>query len=426
MTELSRAPVILLHGIRTYARWQKELGDALSQRQFAHHTHDFGRFGLRRFAWKASRTRRVEVFYDWYCGIRHSYSGGLKSRPDFRPDIIAHSFGTYIVGYGLRKFPDLKFRKIIFCGAILPRDFDWSLPFGRGQVLEVQNDYGVDDVWSRLARRLVGDAGSSGAEGFLLTSPLIRQRRFEEFRHSDYFRPGHYDQWIEFLEEPSVSFRIVRSSSLPPALEWAAVANQARAIDRAVYDVLPGHDTVALPEGLSGQWLRSNPDIYTVLMDNTDRVHGYISTLPVRPEAFDGILVGDLLDRDISPTQVLSYTDNMEVDLYVMSIVIHPDSRRLGDGPEQAAFHRLLFGLIQHLGSLAQQRGIVVRRIGAIAWTDEGVRLCEIMGMTRTGAEPCGHPAFLIDLHHFDEARRVHRLLRGLRQTYARLKRHQS
>lgn len=37
---------------------------------------------------------------------------------------LLHSFGTYIVGHLIRNEPSFRVRRVIFCGSILPYDFD--------------------------------------------------------------------------------------------------------------------------------------------------------------------------------------------------------------------------------------------------------------------------------------------------------------
>jgi hypothetical protein len=413
--------VMLLHGIRTYASWQKKLGDALSQRGFVHDTYDYGRFSLQSFIRKKKRKQQIEEFYTWYCTVRDREVRNPKNRRDFRPSVVAHSFGTYIVGYALNRYEDITLGKLIFCGAILPCDFDWKKLFARNQVLEVRNDYGVDDCWSRYSRLLVRDSGSSGADGFTILSPLVRNGRFELFGHSDYFQPGHYDQWIQFLEEPLVRFRTIRSSELAGVREWGDIAVQTRAIDKHVYGHLKGYADTTIPEGLSTKWLAINPDIYTILLDHANRVHGYVNAMPLCTEAFEKIISGSLTDDRVAPRDIVTYSDHSEIDLYLMSIAIHPGSRRLAQGLDQSAFHRLLYGLTHRLEELARDRGLFVRRFGAVGWTDEGRRLCEVLGMREHGKDKFNNPTYVLDLTDNNQPR-LHSSIRDLRHTYSSLR----
>lgn len=417
MTRAKRSPVILVHGIRTDGEWQKHFADALSDPSVAlpHHTHDFGRFSVWRFMSRRERDRRVDQFYDWYSAIRSRDIARVDRRRDFRPSVVAHSFGSYIVGHAARKYADMTLGRVIVCGSILPVDFDWATLIARNQLWEVINDYGVMDFWARHAAWLVPDAGQSGARGFELESPLIRNRRFEYHRHSDYFREGHYKTWVEILKRPAIEFQTLRSSDLDLP-RWQRIKAQMRDLDKSVY----GSDGMILDETRSTSWLGANPDIYTVLVDKNDRLHGYLNAMPISGAAFDAIIEGRRDDNSVMPNDIVTYQNISAVDLYLMSINVHPDSRRLGDGANQSAFHHLLFGLISHLESLAKERQIVVRRMGAVAWTEEGTRLCELLGMRPVARDPQGHRTFVLSLEG-DVPTGTHKMIRRLHQLYRSL-----
>src|SRR4029077_15215218 len=85
-----RGVVISLHGIRTYASWQKDLAEALSHALFIPVSLDYGRFGIFPFLFHRNRENKIKWFVDRYHEIRIKYPGVI-------PSIIAHSFGTYIV-----------------------------------------------------------------------------------------------------------------------------------------------------------------------------------------------------------------------------------------------------------------------------------------------------------------------------------------
>ena len=42
------------------------------------------------------------------------------------PSIVVHSYGTYIAGEAMLKYPEIKFDRMILCGAILRSDFPWD------------------------------------------------------------------------------------------------------------------------------------------------------------------------------------------------------------------------------------------------------------------------------------------------------------
>jgi pimeloyl-ACP methyl ester carboxylesterase len=161
-------------------RWQKTLADTLSLHSIKHRAHDFGRYGLFRFAWNPSRQQKINEFYDFYSNISGEQGSGIDLfNYRHRPSIIAHSFGSYIVGYTMQKHPDIRFDKVILCGSIVPIDFDWSTLFHRDQVNFVRNEYGVRDYWASMVGNFIRETGASGTEGFQSLSTVVSQERFE-------------------------------------------------------------------------------------------------------------------------------------------------------------------------------------------------------------------------------------------------------
>ena len=124
-----------------------------------------------------------------------------RTTGDDRPSVIAHSFGTYLVARSIDLY-QLVFDRVIFCGAIVPRDYPWTHFFSQGLVRSVLNDYGRQDFWAWIVEYVVEDAGGSGDEGFQdLAAGKVLQREHQEFRHSDYFYERNYRKnWIPFLQ----------------------------------------------------------------------------------------------------------------------------------------------------------------------------------------------------------------------------------
>ena len=85
---------------------------------------------------------------------------------DPRPDVIAHSFGTMLIGKALHADPELRVGRIVTLGCILRPDFDWATLVERGQVEAVLNNYGTRDIWAKVAHRAIPDAGPAGRRGF--------------------------------------------------------------------------------------------------------------------------------------------------------------------------------------------------------------------------------------------------------------------
>ena len=198
--------VFPLHGIRTRADWQKAFADVAQNAGWKCRLNkwNFGRMSLPNFLLPFGRSKKIKWFEKTY--TEETNDRNLDLRADERPSVVAHSFGTYIVGWAMFKYEELKFNKVILCGSILPTAFPWHTLLERGQVRAVRNEYGVRDIWVKWVRFFVPKTGSSGSTGFACEHPRLEQKRFE-FHHSEYFREGHMRAfWMPFLNrrDPSV------------------------------------------------------------------------------------------------------------------------------------------------------------------------------------------------------------------------------
>ena len=108
-----------------------------------------------------------------------------------KPDAIAHSFGTWLLGHLLQneltQSPEerLRFGRIILTGCVLRPDFDWRSIKDAGLVDDVMNHYGTRDPIVPLAHVAIRDSGPSGRRGF--DGDQVLNLRAEGYGHSDLF-----------------------------------------------------------------------------------------------------------------------------------------------------------------------------------------------------------------------------------------------
>lgn len=191
--------VFSLHGIKTRGTWQKEITPLLAQAGFIPDPGDYGNVWALQLLWPRSRRKKVEQFKTHY--IRECTR--LNSE---RPSMVAHSYGTYIAGHAMWKYSEIKFDRIILCGAILRREFPWDALAKNGQLNAVLNQYGGQDFWARIVAWVVSDAGQSGRSGFSAEAACLTQQNYPRFRHSDYFYDLNYKgNWLPFLRGEAVA-----------------------------------------------------------------------------------------------------------------------------------------------------------------------------------------------------------------------------
>jgi hypothetical protein len=163
-----RDVVVLVHGIRDFARWQAPIRDTLMRSGFIVEPTNFGRFSLVKFL------TPVPFFRHW---AMREVSDQIKivkqHNPASRISFIAHSFGTYVIAHLIKRNFDLGAHRIIFCGSVVPHTFRFQDYQGRfhGNIL---NEVGTRDVWPAMAHLITWGYGGSGTYGF--RRPLVRDR----------------------------------------------------------------------------------------------------------------------------------------------------------------------------------------------------------------------------------------------------------
>ncbi len=190
-----------LHGIRTRGDWQKAFSevahDAGWKCRLEHWS--FGRFSLLQFLSPWSRKAKVKWFRETY--FNQNKIERLELDHGQYPCVVAHSFGTFVLGNALIKYPDIRLNKVILCGSILNRGFPWLKLIQRGQVQAVRNEYSRKDFWARIVRYLIPGTGSSGWNGFADEESECFIQIEYNFEHSEFFARGHVEaNWIAFLD----------------------------------------------------------------------------------------------------------------------------------------------------------------------------------------------------------------------------------
>lgn len=134
------------------------------------------------------------------------------------------------------------------------------------------------------------------------------------------------------------------------------------------------------------QWFEKNPDIVTYLL-NEQQVIGYISALPITASLRDALLADEIVDVDITATDIFTYQDNGHYILYFCSVVIHPDYQG------SQAFSILYDGFTSSLDNLAT-RGIFFTEVIAEAVSEKGLQLCASLDLPKVAMTKDGYTLF--------------------------------
>ncbi len=208
----SKHLVVTVHGIRTFGAWQERLEailtDADPQIEVFH--YKYGYFSMLAF---------VIPFLRWLVTrrFRHELLRFTAKRKWSRIDIVAHSFGTHLVGWGLGGIPAEErphIHTLILAGSVLKSGFRWDNMLG-DTVHRLINDCGSKDKVLLLNQLVVMFSGMAGRVGFKGMIGHDFRNRYFAFGHSGYFQTkGDSDDtfmranWQPLLlsDEPIVDF----------------------------------------------------------------------------------------------------------------------------------------------------------------------------------------------------------------------------
>lgn len=201
--------VVTVHGIRTYGQWSSRLASAVQNSEptaeFVSYT--YGYFSFIAFLFPPLRWLATRRFRKTLVRLASVQSWD-------RIDIVAHSFGTHLVGWALHSMPEqppVTFHTVILAGSVLRSRFRWDeiIPMRVGRLVNECGDRDFALVASQLFVFLTGMAGRVGFVG-----PLSRrfQNRYFDFGHSDYFADDFMQRhWVPLLvsdlDTPSIDER---------------------------------------------------------------------------------------------------------------------------------------------------------------------------------------------------------------------------
>jgi hypothetical protein len=223
--------LVTLHGMNTRGDWQQKLNWLVSLAYGRAIPIEIYKYGMIRpgvlFRWR-QRQLRDKV-------IRQIRAKSQEIEPTGRnpkPDVIAHSFGTWLLAHALQYDPQLKVGRVILTGSVLRPDFDWQTLIENGQVEAVLNHCGGRDFPVAITHFFIPDSGPAGRRGFDTPGPLNVSA--PQFKHSTFFGPdmeGAIENvWIPFLtsSNPATCLQGFRPTSAWREAPWLLRANLGR------------------------------------------------------------------------------------------------------------------------------------------------------------------------------------------------------
>ncbi len=208
--------LLLIHGMNTKGDWQQDFAfDVGRWRGTAVPTfiHKYGRIIVGVILW----FRRAKFKKGLRNRILELAPLAEEQRLPARPDVVAHSFGTWMLGHVLldemkRTNPQIAIGRVILTGSILRPDFPWEELQRADLVEDVLNHYATNDPVVPWAHWTIWNSGPSGKRGFDPPQSPCEGREVLNVRTapkghsgatSDSERYGNYGEvWTPFLTDP--------------------------------------------------------------------------------------------------------------------------------------------------------------------------------------------------------------------------------
>lgn len=193
-----RGIIVVIHGVNTNAQWLRNFVPACNKQGWivAPFIYDNPPTLL---VDSSAREKVVEDFREWIYDIKDKY------QPQ-KINIVAHSFGTYIItkyieGFKSEKFLPIEIESLVLTGGIINPSYDWNqnIPCKVGNVLNIvaKGDDAVKFMPNGDWKKFFGVdslCGQCAIDGFEVTSDKVVNRPFEILTHTNIFKDDFIEQ----------------------------------------------------------------------------------------------------------------------------------------------------------------------------------------------------------------------------------------
>jgi len=192
--------IIALHGIRCKGEWLLKLAPVASANNWIYAPFFYG---YKYPNILVSNPEKMKVLEDFRVFVKE-----VSDKYGMTPNIIAHSFGTYIIGNYLDSFnnnPPVRLGNIILSGSILTSEFNWTECIENESVLSIYNEVAPNDNWVPHIEKtswLKKDElfGKAGTEGFTDTHNRVLNNTIKAYTHGNMLEEDIFEKrWIPHL-----------------------------------------------------------------------------------------------------------------------------------------------------------------------------------------------------------------------------------
>jgi hypothetical protein len=195
--------LVYTHGFNTRGEWKNEFTTVITDNERNTNIHfilspwDYGTFKLKFFINSCRRTA-VKKFVKHYGDLLDLYGHSEQKC------VVAHSFGTYIVGTAIQENENFICDRIVLVGNILDTEYDWDKLKNRNQIDKVFIEQSTNDSAVLLAmifRKVFFQKwiGYAGRTGFSRTYSFMTKIESESGHSGMLNKQNMASKWFPFL-----------------------------------------------------------------------------------------------------------------------------------------------------------------------------------------------------------------------------------
>jgi len=201
-------------------------------------------------------------------------------------------------------------------------------------------------------------------------------------RKEGYYSKSEVDNYARNL-------KALRASYSAEKLQFGLALNEDIPAIHALTASVSGGEAHAVPEEVLKAWIRKNPQSVHILRKGTEIV-GYISAFSLPDATLDLRLRGKLLNRTIPIDDIMPFTPDTTISLYIAEMAVRhtdafikdnePDPKK-PDSVARLLGARLIRETSRFISHLKKQ-GITINELYTVGTSPFGIRICRDLGMT--------------------------------------------
>ena len=215
--------IFVIHGIRDEGHWTNKVAQQVilenekankirinqnrKTRHFEIETSRYGYFPMLLFALPWTRRKKLAWFMD-------QYAENLVLYPNATFSFIGHSNGTYLLAQALEKYQFCKFKRVVFAGSVVPKEYDWHKYIEREARVEFVLNYVATFDWVvaifpnflNLFQKDLGSAGHDGFDAGFENSIKTKNNKSEKVRNIKYIKGQHDAALNEYIWKAIAKF----------------------------------------------------------------------------------------------------------------------------------------------------------------------------------------------------------------------------